>query len=454
MKNTKGTVATAVLAFLLIASLAAPLVMSNANAETTDNSAAQPEVTNDGNWWKIQTDLITILFPANGSKPMFLWYYTNDSSRVYVVKYKGLVEYTTIDHDYYTEQAEANPLTIRDMMLAKYAMSGPHSMSVRNRIQTGYLGWLLDFHQSFMPFSAGQWNLTGPVTVNRTDGVSYVSFNFTLTKAPRGFDFAENNVIIRCRFYANASTEDAYGLYNYTVLPGELKMDLVIQNWSWNIDKLNSFFAALQDNYNITVPKMRAGLALWTDMSSITIQNMTVAENDESQTTTQVPDNSTLADTEPIEANSNTACVVAGGQRIQLGNMGKYTVPLNLGPRFHARYRLQFANESETLGGFFDFVNSAVIINSTSQEATAVNVTAAYLAAGHHLRLFIGYPYFGNNTLVHDPSIGVENTAAEAPTSVIPENLPLILITTMTIITVAAATIKLRKRPIDLVNIH
>ncbi|MCW4046731.1 MAG: hypothetical protein NWE99_04105 [Candidatus Bathyarchaeota archaeon] len=446
MKNTKRTVATALFAFLLIASLAAPLAISNANAETTANSA-QPEVTNDGNWWKIQTDLITVLFPANGTKPMFLWYSTNDSSRVYVVKYKGLVEYTTIDRDYYTQQAEADPLTIREMLLANYAMHGPHRVEIRNKILHGY-NWLSGFHPSFLPFSAGRWNLTGPVTVNRTDGVSYVSFNFTLIKAPRGFSFAENNVIIRCRFYANASTEDVYGFYNYTVLPGELKMDLVIQNWRWNIDKLNSFFAQLQEDCNVTVPKMRAGLALWTDMSSIAFYNMTVAQKDASQTSTQVPESSTQADTEPVEAHSNAAW-----QRIWLGDMGKYTVPLNLGPRFHARYRLQFANESETLGGF-DFVNSAVIINSTNQGATAVNVTAAYLAAGHHLRLFIGYPYFGNNTLVHDPSIGVENTAAETPASVIPENLPLIFAATMVIVTVAAATLKLRKRPIDAVNIH
>jgi hypothetical protein len=449
MKNKKAAIATAILAFLLITSMASALAVNNANADT---NTEQPQVTNDGQWWKIQTDLITILFPCNGTKPMFLWYYTNNSSKVYVVKYKGLVEYATLDHDYYTEQAEANPMTIQDMMLAKYAMCGPN---MRQRIHMGYLGWLLDFHPSFLPFSAGVWNLTGPVTVNRTDGVSYVSFNFTLVKAPPAFDFAENNVIIRCRFYANASTENAYGgLYNYTVLPGELKMDLVIQNWSWNIDKLNSFFALLQDNYNITVPQMRAGLALWTDLSSINIYNMTAADDDACQTSTQVPQNTTVADNEPIEANSNAEGFVACGQRIQPQNAGYNTVPLYLGPRLHARFRVQFATNSTTLGGFFDFVNSAVIINSTSQESTVVNVTAAYLAAGHHLRLFIGYPYFGNNTLEHDPSIGVENTAAETPpASVISENLPLILIATMGIVTVAAVTIKMRKRPVDIANI-
>jgi hypothetical protein len=453
MENLKKTIATVTLAFLLIAAMASTLMANQAEAWNTANSAGQPQVTNDGEWWKIQTDLITIQFPRNGSKPMFLWWYTNDSSKVYVVKFKGLIEYTTLDRDYYTQQAEANALTVRDMMLAKYATNGPHMMGIRNRIMGGYLGWLLGFHPSFLPFSAGRWNLTGPVTVNRTDGVSYVSFNFTLAKAPRAFDFAEDNVIIRCRFYANASTENAYGLYNYTVLPGELKMDLVINNWDWNIDKLNSFFAALQDDYNVTVPKMRAGLALWTDMSSISIKNMTVAEADASQKTTEVPSNSEVASNEPIEANSNAVDVVACGQRVQLRNVGTNTVPLDLRRGMHARFRVQFANGSQTLGGFFDFVNSAVIINSTTQEKTVVNVTAAYLAAGNHLRLFIGYPYFGNNTLEHDPSIGVENTVAN-PVSAVPENLPFILVTTMAVVTVAAVAIKLRKRPVDIASIR
>jgi hypothetical protein len=32
-----------------------------------------------------------LLFPASGKKPMFLWWYTNDTDNIYVVKYKGLI---------------------------------------------------------------------------------------------------------------------------------------------------------------------------------------------------------------------------------------------------------------------------------------------------------------------------------------------------------------------------
>ena len=78
-----------------------------------------------------------------------------------------------------------------------------------------------------------------------------------------------------------------------------------------------------------------------------------------------------------------------------------------------------------------------------------VNVTAAYLAAGSHLRLFIGYPYFGNKTLEHDPSIGVEGVAPWLPV-----NLLLILVGATAVIAITVAAIKLRKKTVNIVNIH
>jgi len=55
----------------------------------------------------------------------------------------------------------------------------------------------------------------------------------------------------------------------------------------------------------------------------------------------------------------------------------------------------------------------------------------SYIAAGFHMRLFIGYPYFGNGTLEHDPSIGVEGVETapqylvQAPSGT--ETMPLVL---------------------------
>jgi hypothetical protein len=396
----------------------------------------------DGKWWRIKTDLITILFPAGGKKPMFLWWYSNDTNNIYVVKYKGLIEYITIDYPYYLHRYQADDLTIQERLEAKYATTGPNQNRIRERIQA-YIGlsWLLGFHPAYLPLSACQWNLTGPASVTREDGVSYISFNFTLIDAPPKFDFARDNVIIRCRFYATDAMENVYGLYNYTVHAGELKMDLIIKNWEWNIDKLNELFEILHDEFNIAVPQIRSGLALWVDLASIEIVDMPIAEQDAN------------AAFDVVEANSKTSDIIVGNRRVQVcenvSAKGIDETPMTLRDRIRERYRLRFAKGSQTLAGFFDFVDQAVVINRTTEEIAPVNVTAAYIPAGNHMRLFIGYPYFGNNTLEHDPSIGVESLAPWLPT-----NLLMVLIGATIAIAVTVAAVKLRKKTVNIVNVQ
>jgi len=451
VKNKKKAIISTALTVLLLSIALPTLLINNANA-SSNNDINNIELAHYGdNWWKIKTDLITILFPTSGRKPMFLWWYSNDTNNIYVVKYKGLIEYMTMDYPYYNNLYEANNLTIQERLEAKYASQGPFQTqtAIRNRIKS-YLKLLLGLHPAYLPFSACRWNLTGPVNVTE-DGVSYISFNFTLVKALNPiFDFAEGNVIIRCRFYATETTENVYGLYNYTVKPGELKMDLVIKNWEWNIDKLNSLFDALHDEFDINVPKLRAGLALWVDMASINITDISIAEQDAELTMQAIPQSSSAAPLEPVEVNSDTSDIIAGGQRIQVRNkVADITTPLNVKTRLHERFRLQFAKGSQTLAGFFDFVNTAVVINSTTQKKSIVNVTAAYIPAGNHMRLFIGYPYFSSNTLEHDPSIGVESVVPWLPTGLL-----MILIGATIAIAVAVAAVKLRKKTVNIVNVQ
>jgi hypothetical protein len=451
MKNVKKTIMTISLAFLLISIIVPTFLIGDVKAVSTIE--ANYGLCNNNKWWRIQTDLITILFPASG-KPMFLWWYKNDTSNVYVVKYKGLIEYMTLDYEYYRDAYEANALTVRERLMAKYAAAGTHRERIAQKIMEEYWKWILGFHPSFLPFSACSWNLTGPEEVTREDDVSYISFNFTLVNAPKPFDFADGNVVIRCRFYKTDATEDVYGLYTYTVKAGELKMDLVIQNWEWNIDKLNNLFEFLA-SYNLSVPKLRAGLALWVDLASIEIEDVqgvpVAAEEDANMFLPSVPENSTLAQIEPVEGNSTLSDIIAGNQRIQVRNrITSETVPLNVRARLRERFRLRFANESQTLAGFFDFVNTAVVINATNPEdKTVVDVTAAYKLAGNHMRLFIGYPYFGSNILEHDPSIGVEEVVPWLPAPII-----LILIGATVIIGVAVVAVKMRKKTINIVNVQ
>jgi len=216
-------------------------------------------------------------------------------------------------------------------------------------------------------------------------------------------------------------------------------MDLIVKNWNWNIDKLTDFFNDLHANYNITVPKIRAGLALWVDLASIQIADMPIADQD------------VHSASDVIEANSKTSDILVGGQRVQvhenLAAQGIDETPITVRDRIRERYRLHFVKESQTLAGFFDYVDKAVIINSTAKEI--VNVTATYIPAGNHMRLFIGYPYFGNSTLGHDPSIGVESVAPWLSTGLL-----MILIGATIVIAVAVAAVKLRKKTVNIVNVQ
>jgi hypothetical protein len=234
------------------------------------------------------------------------------------------------------------------------------------------------------------------------------------------------------------------------VKTGELKMDLVIKNWKWNIDKLNSLFDTLQDEFSIAVPRLRAGLALWVDMASIKITEIPIAEQDAGLTAQAIPQSSSAAPLEPVEINSDTSDIIVGGQRIQVRNkVADITTPLNVKTRLPERFKLRFAKGSQTLAGFFDFVSIAVVINSTTQEKSLLNVTAAYMTAGNHMRLFIGHPYFGNSTLEHDPSIGVESVVPWLSTGLL-----MILIGATIAIAVAVAAVKLGKKTVDIVNVR
>ncbi|MEM2975704.1 MAG: hypothetical protein QW821_04735 [Candidatus Bathyarchaeia archaeon] len=444
MKNTKKSLITMSLAFLL-ASMTLPTLLINNVSAASSKEALNISSGPYGKWWKLQTDFITILFPAKGEKPMFLWWYSNDTSNIHVVKYKGLIEYLVIDCPYYMQKCEANNLTIQEQLNAKYAAMGPHQTRVRNRIQE-WVYWYLGLHPPFLPFSACKWNLTGPEKVTRPDGVSYISFNFTLERAPWKFKFAEENVIIRCRFYATDATETAHEIYNYTVRAGELKMDLVVKNWTWNIDKLNRLYQILQEEFpNIAVPKLSSGLALWTDLASIEIVD--IAEEDVNMPPPPVPpENSTSAPSEPIETKSSPIDIIADRQRISTKETA-IEQQLNIRNRLNERLRLRFAKGSKTLAGFFDFVNTALIINSATGEATPVNVTAVYRGAGAHMRLYLCYPYFGDNILEHDPSIGVE---------IVPSLITPLLLGTLIIIAttigIAILVIKQKKQVINVVK--
>lgn len=386
----KNPFATVLLAILLT-SLALPTVAGTAQASSTSTVVEE-----QGQWKKLQTDVITVLFPTDGRKPMFLWWYNQEPGRVYVVKYQGLYEFFALEAPlyYYRHTHLAEWYRLREW----YIGEGWFRLrwQLREALRNIYDNW----HLPYLPFSAGIWTLTEVKDITAGDDVIGVAFAFKLVDLPLTprFEFAENNIMIRNRFYFVPVTEVVDG-HEYNVSAGEMKMDLVINNWKWNLDTLKPLLSELRD-LGIGIPEGRTGLALWINLASINVTSITPyqAENVE-----------TISTTSEMEIDDTPVPVVQN----QTGDIEK---PITAPRRFFAHYRIRFtkAKNDTTLTGFFKFVSQA------KAGDRLVNVTAAYIEAGYHMRLFIGYPYFGSETLVHDPSLGLEVPETMTPEATTP----------------------------------
>ncbi|MEM3640452.1 MAG: hypothetical protein QXH37_00790 [Candidatus Bathyarchaeia archaeon] len=457
MKIGKNQIFALSLALLLaLPAIAMATAVPTANAEETQESSTEPETWRNV-WYKFETPLITLIFPRNGTKPMFLWWYTEDNSTIYVVKFKGVIEYLTFDLPYYDRRYPADELTIRERIRERYIepkLSGfgyQERERLREMIMERLLAWLIGLHSPYLPFNACLWELSSPELVSKDD-VSYWSFNFTLKSVPMpGLKFAENNIQIRCRFYNTTTTETPdpdHSEYSYTVAAGQLKFDFVVGNWQWNIDKIKNFVDWIQEyrpDLNITIPTYKTGLALWINMASIKLEDIDAAEN-EVQNQYQ----------ETVETRSQMQAATVNDEYYSVSanetQKGQYERQLQFTNRFRERARIQFAREGTTFAGFLEFVPWARLLNETGGTYQYVNVTASYIAAGAHLRLFLCYPYFGSYTLEHDPTIGLD-TAPASPT-LVPPIMLIILIGATIAIAIAVAAIKMQRKPVNIVNMH
>ncbi len=422
---------------ILTLSLALPFGAFPVSAEE-EQERVQATWRTEGKWTYIQNDIITIVFPTGGKKPMFLWWYTKDPDNINVVKYKGLIEYVTFDQPYFLWRCQAEAWRIRERIQARWYEPGRHGWQEILQI-LWKIGNATGLHAPYLPFSACTWELSNITEVTRGD-VKYLSFNFTLVKVPDGMprlQFAENNVIIRCRFYYTPATEDVHGLYNYSVNAGELKMDLVINRWEWNIDKLNEWLQELR-SLGLDIPDGKAGLALWINLASIDMAKLSVAEEDAITTEDM-----------HIESNSRARNMYVEGQRVdvRLNETASGIDEHPLQNRLRERFKFRFERGDATLAGFFKFVPQAVVTDGATYET--VNVTASYISAGAHMRVFIGYPYFGNKTLEHDPSLGLEKLP-----SLISPQLVAALVGATVIIAAVVLVARWRRKPINVVGVH
>lgn len=438
--KTKRYLTVVFLAILLV-SIAAPLtILMPVSAESSSTPVILPS---DGTWSYIQNDIITIAFPANGKKPMFLWWYTNDPNNINVAKFKGLIEYSTFEKPYFLWRSQAENWRIRERIQSRFYAPKQHMLQYMMRQKAMEKIWKIGnatgLHAPYLPFSSSEWQLEGPENVTRGN-VKYLSFNFTLMNVPghrEQFQFAEDNIIIRCRFYYTPATEDAHGQYTYTVDAGELKIDLIIKHWEWNIDKLEPTIQELRD-LGLDIPKSESSLALWVNLASINMTKLNIAESDAEST----------ADADLTEKASTAQNMYVEGDRISVvQNRTEIDEETSLQNRLREPFKIRFEKGNATFGGFFKFVPQAIITDGVTYNTT--DVTASYISAGAHMRLFIGYPYFGNYTLEHDPSLGAESISPWLPT-----NLLLVLVGATVLIAVAVAAVKLRRKTVNVISIQ
>ena len=394
----------------------------------------------------MQNDVITIAFLAGGKKPMFLWWYTKDPNSINVVKYKGLIEYMTFDQPYFLLQAQAEASRIREKIQAHFYEPRRPMMQDQMRLRAALqllstIGNYTGLHRPYLPFSGAKWELSAPMNVTQGD-VKYLGFNFTLVSVPDNWPnlkFAEGNIVIRCRFYYTPATVDVEGRYSYAVQAGEFKMDLVVKHWEWNIDKLRGLMHELEDQLGVTIPEGKAGLALWINLASINRTRL--------QLGTVEGDAEGMNDM-GIEMASIAQNMYVEGQRVPVTQNLTDQDAQPLPNRMSERFKFRFETANATLAGFFKFVPQALLRDPSNQTILKVaDVTASYIVAGAHVRVYIGYPYFGNLTLEHDPSIGLE-----ALPTLVTWPLILTLLGAVTVIVVAVLVIRWRRGPVNMLK--
>jgi hypothetical protein len=368
-----------------------------------------------GNWYRLESDIITALFPAGGQKPMFIWWYTTQPNQVYVVKFQGLIEWLAIEHsslpdpDYYSSMRNASSDIWSGHfdnwyfkpMEQEYMMNTRMRMMLLSIMQQMMEQMNLTWHMPFLDFRAAQWSLGDIRNITSPDGkIIGVAFAFTLVETPQPrFQFAEDNIMIRIRFYNTTVEETVPGTSStYTVKAGEMKMDLVINKWVWNLDSIKALVAELQsEGFSISIPNMKSRLALWVNLASINITRTPLTEAEDQP--------------ERIEDTSTSTVMEVNENRENMNMTSTQEKPIETS---HPIVKIQFVNQTETLAGFFRFVAQAKVSDYPNQgDINMVPVKAAFRPAGAHMKLFLGYPYFGNGTLEHDPSIGVDTTSED-----------------------------------------
>jgi hypothetical protein len=347
-------------------------------------------------WEKIITETITVAVPSDSTIPMFIWWYNNDNSILYVAKYEGL--------------AEAWLFTSEQFSHAKLFVDNK-GFTYEFIVRANSHGWMETsgfvlkkineasniLHPFFFSFSQGNWELTPIEEIRAEDGTLVgLAFAFILTDSKNSsFEFAEGNIIIRNKLFFDPVMMQVEK--NEVILSkAELKSDIIISNWKWNYD---AFFGTLGElSYELPEIVPRLVLSSTLNIRSVDGREVIDVMNEERDGITSVSSQTSLE--VRIRVGDRTIVV---GRTDEEGEI----VTMNGLPK------LEMLTRGRTMSGFFSFNPSATVVYKGQSNMKFVDVEGVFWAA-RGLKTFIVYPYFGGGTLMHDPSVGVSSPELES----------------------------------------
>ena len=166
---------------------------------------------------------------------------------------------------YHELKSEAGEAMRKYWSLLSSVMNARHCKGGRPAEQIS--AYLRELHPPLFLFAGNKWEVEGPGNITGPEGnVIGIWFAYKLVEVrnPK-FEFLEGNLMIRCRMYFVPVQETADGL-NYTLVRAELKQDVVVLKWEWNIDVIRELFSSL----GLPEPDpSRAGLALWVKLMCV-----------------------------------------------------------------------------------------------------------------------------------------------------------------------------------------
>ncbi len=368
--------------FILVTSVIAVRAEDETTTTTTEDEHEdehEPDEYRDenGTVW-IQTDIMTVMLDPE--MPVYQFWYTSDSNGSlarFMVAYLMIVEFEDMNGDGVYQVNETIgfvPLEAFEWSLQTGTVQdefGKNAEVYASYTKGGLTGneWDNDWYEDWLPEYENE-STTSMIFADDADGY------------PDPVVYEGMTIQFYAHMYMNDYTgnvtDDGGVKAAYTVLGGvELKIDVGIGNFPFQSDTSE---IALLNYLNEDVASGQ------TEDHSFRLHEGTGDEDHDSE------DNSGHGDGLTEEFDDNESDDVQGMSLIQAS--------------------------TNTTQGFYRWVDKAVM-TLPDESQVAVDVKASYWTDGSALLLFFAYPNFDNGSILHDPSIGV-NEEGSPTTSVIP----------------------------------